>query len=125
MLHHLYDDNMAVLLLVSFERNSDAAERHARILNIDFAVRRLDNIHKLLQSSHDDILWHLCATVHTFVLELALLCRNVVECSGQLLNMHHLHHLYLYGHPLEVVSMPHHGFRLLNSVRTSLVHAPR
>lgn len=107
---------MAVLLHVSFERNSDASELHARILDNNFTVRRMDNVHELLQSLHDDFFGHLCAAVYTFVFELALLCRNFVECSGKLLSMHHLYHLYLYGDPFEALSMPHHGFGLLDSV---------
>lgn len=113
IVHNLYDDNMAVLLYIPSQRVWNAAGPHSRLFDNDFAVRRVDHIHRFLQIAHDDVLWHLCASVHFVVLKLVVLWWNGIQRSRQLFHLRHLHHLHLHGHSTQTVSMPNYGCGLL------------
>lgn len=107
---------MAVLFCISREGVCDTTELHARLLDNDFVSRRVDNVHQLLQGLHDDVFGYLRAVVYSIVFELALLRRNVAECSGKLLNLYYLHYLHLHGDSSEALSVLNHGDGVFDSV---------
>lgn len=125
IVHYLYDGNMALLLYDTSERVCHAAELYACLPDHDFSVRHMDNIHKLLQNSHDVVFEHLCASVHTLVSWLALLRRNIAERFGKLFNLHHLHHLHLHRHSAEALSVSLHGFDVFDCLRNTFLYAER
>lgn len=107
---------MAVLLLISSQRNRYSPELNARISDNDITAHRVANIHELLQSLHRNVFRRLRASIYTFVSELALLCRRIFERSRKLFDMRHLYNLHLHSDSSEALPMSHHGPGLLDSI---------